>query len=139
MALWGFLRRSPSPELASAIQQRVERLTFELAEVVKVSQSVVEAANIARRLETRVLSCERQIKNLEGILSDFENRVTGTVESLRSSINGARGGRPRNSDREAQELGFRLMQAMQDPQARQQLINELQTLAMQNGQPMSPI
>lgn len=139
MAFWPFLRREPRGELASAIQQRVERLTFEVAEIMKVTTSVAEAASMAKRMETRVLSLERQIKNLEGILGDFEQRVAGTLDNLRNSINGSRGGRPRNSDREAAELGMRLLAAMHDPQARQQLINELQGLPMANGQPMSPI
>jgi len=143
MALLSFLKRDPlKTELGSAVAGRVDRLTFELGEVVKQMTAVIEVAQVAKRLETRVLTLERSLKNAEGIHSDFEARVMSTLESLRQSIYGARGGRPRNEDREAAELGRRVLEAMQNPAQLQQFVMDLQRMASQNGaygNPNSPV
>jgi len=129
---WPFARSRMAEEIAHELGETVvgsvAQIRFELADLVKRFGEVVEAGDEVKRMEKRLLTLERVITKLEGVRDDDMQRVSASLELLRGQITGVRGGRPPR-DREATELGQRVLSAMQSPAQLAAFIAELQAIA----------
>lgn len=111
----------------------VALLKHQMAEVQKLLSDVPECVRIVDRLEKACLSLDRQVKQLAGVRDDDMARVNAAIEQIRGIASGPKGGRPPRVPYEVQELGAKLVAAMQDPNELAKLIAELQQLQAQNG------
>jgi len=87
----------------------------------------------AKAVEKRIGALEHGLRQANLALNDDVARLTSTIEQVRGLATGARGGRPRNetleADRQALEMGRRVLQLASTPEGRAQMILELQSPA----------
>lgn len=99
-------------------------------------QSVVESGGLSKQSEKRMATLEHGLRQTNLSLQEDVARLTGALDVVRGQVVGMRGGRPRNAeleaDRQALQLGQRVIQAMATPEGRAQLLLELQ------GAPAAP-
>ena len=100
---------------------------------------ITASVESARRHDQLVLRLEREINSLKAAAEEDRSRVTSQIDHIRGLATGAMGGRPRRGDREAADLGNRVIAALASPQQLQALISELQSLAGNNGVQTSPV
>lgn len=133
--MWPF-RASSSPfddVIQETVLPEVALLKHQMAEVQKLLSDVPECVRIVDRLEKACLSLDRQLKQLVGVRDDDMARVNAAIEQIRGIASGPKGGRPPRIPYEVQELGQKLVSAMQNPEDLARLIGELQQLQAQAG------
>jgi len=131
MALFGLLKRSAAEP---SIYEQVARLEQQLRAVQIQIQGAHDSAKYVREASQRLQELDRRLAGVMAQMQDDAARVS----SLASQVQGLKGGRPRNGQQAAAEVGNRVIEAMQNPALLQQLITELQGHA-QTAAPPSPI
>jgi len=105
------------------VQRRQEALEIHVG-------SMTEGAYVAKQMSSRTQALETRARQLETAMADELAALRSALEVVRGLATGARGGRPRNEEREADrqalELGRRVIQATATPEGRAQLALELQ-------------
>jgi len=132
--MWPFRRPEPPP-WADETLQRVHALILELERRLQSLEHGVgllgEGVLAAKTVERRLGAVETAHRQLAGALEQDVSRLTGAIEVVRGYATGARGGRPRNEERESERqalaVGQRMIQALATPEGRLALIQELQS------------
>lgn len=147
--MWPFRRKPDAPPWYQEAHDKLRLAAMELERrlVALENRFDVTAQGIAsaKQLEGRVAGLALATRQCEQLLADEAAAWRAQVESVRGLATGARGGRPRNEEREADrqalELGRRLQEQASTPQGRAQLIQELQAMPGQTdalGNPIRP-
>lgn len=114
-----------------------------IATVESALQMLGEAVSTARQIESRISKVELSLRQLTGLQQDDTSRLMARIEQVQGLAVGGRGGRPRNEEREAErqalELGRRVVEAVQTPEGRAQLILELQSTPGGNSNGIDPV
>jgi hypothetical protein len=141
--MWPFRRADPPP-WAEETLQRMHAMHLELERRLASLEHGVglmaEGVVAAKAMERRTGALEVGLRQLAAASQEDAARLQAAIDVTRGYATGGRGGRPRNEEREAErqalELGQRVIQAMTTPEGRMALIHELQG---QNGQAHSPV
>lgn len=132
--MWPFRKDSTRQPWIEEALQRTHMVALELERrLSSLEHSVGQLAEgilTARTHEKRVAGIELALRNLGAAQAEDVQRLQASLDQVRGWATGARGGRPRNeereADREAMELGRKVIQAMSTPEGRAQLVLELQ-------------
>lgn len=145
--MWPFRTRERLPWIDEALQRAhvvVLELERRLGSLEASLTQLGDGISTARSMERRVGALEHAIRQTNAALKDDVDRLTAALDVVRGMATGARGGRPRNeqleADRQALEYGRRLQQAMSTPEGRAQLILELSGSGQMDavGNPIRP-
>lgn len=105
-------------------------LSRRLTSLEQQGQALAESAATVRNADKRLQSLEHGLRQANLALQEDVSRLTAALEVVRGQVVGVRGGRPRNetleADRQALEVGRRVLQAAASPEGRAQLVLELQ-------------
>jgi len=110
----------------------------------QVLATIGEGIATAKAAERRLGALEHGLRQANLSLQDDVARLSAALELVRGQVNGVRGGRPRNetleADRQALEVGRRVLQGAATPEGRAQLIAELQGVQQMDalGNPVRP-
>jgi hypothetical protein len=129
MAFWPFRRVATAEPLDDdTLSSMLAQLQFRMQMVEKQQRDATEACEHVKRLEPRILTCERITKSLESQREDDMARIAQSIDIVRGLATGSRGGRPPRVDPQIADVGQKVVAAMQDPEALARLIAELSAL-----------
>lgn len=98
-----------------------------------VAQERLRLEALENLLKQTTVDIERAIRGVIKEHQDDYSRLAAGVESVRQSVSGLRGGRPAKAEaeieRQALELGRRVMQACQTPEGAMELAQQIQAQA----------
>src|SRR5262245_50948928 len=132
--MWPFSRKTPAPPW---YEEELQRVHVQVNATTQRQNALEHAVSTWAEGIATAKTIEKRVGAVESALRQFSNEVAGnferyhaTVEQIRGLATGGRGGRPRNEDREADrqalDLGRQVLQRVQTPEGRAQLILELQ-------------
>ena len=137
--MWPFRKSQPPEDLVQRLISKTLQLEHSVTTMAHQIKLEFEGIAAARAVERRVGTTEMAIKSLAAQRDEDVSRHQAALEILRGQITGPRGGRPRNADREAErqatELGERVIAAMSNPHELAKLVAELSARMA----PQSPI
>ena len=135
--MWPFRKKDAPPWYQEAHDKlRLAELDLERRLIVLETRFDQTAQGVlaAKQLEARVAGLALATRQAEQVLADEGAAWRAQIEQVRGLATGARGGRPRNEEREAERqalaFGQRVIQAAATPEGRAQLILELQAAGM---------
>lgn len=142
-------RKAVEAEPLPWVEESLQRMHSVVLEIERRQSSLEHGVSLmsegvmaAKQVEKRIGAAEIAIRQLASSLAEDVSRLTGALESVRGYATGSRGGRPRNEEREAErqatELGQRMIRALATPEGRLALIQELQSAGSYMG-PVGPV
>lgn len=132
--MWRFVRKPAAPPWYEEELQRVHVVQMQTLQrqqgLEQLVSGLVDSVQTAKNMEKRMAQTETAIRSLATEMAGTTERFTATIDQVRGLATGARGGRPRNEDREAErqalELGQQIIRLMSTPEGRAQLVLDIQ-------------